>query len=102
MHRKKLSDKELNKIIRLRQDRASWLRIQRETGIHRQTAKRAYDKWERSKSLEELKEARKDVAAQVFREHMESLVILATSLVSNLAVPHLTELMDKDAAQFFT
>lgn len=102
MRRRKLSDEELNEVIRLRQSRASWLRIQRETGIHRQTAKRAYEKWERSKSLGELKEARKEVAAQAFREHMESLVILATSFTMHLAVPHLPELMDKDADQFFS
>jgi hypothetical protein len=97
-----LSDEELDKIIRLRQIGASWLKIQRETGIHRQTAKRAYTRWEHSKSMEELKEARQDVAAQALREHIQSLIRLAGSLVTNLGVPSWHTDMQKDAKQFFS
>jgi hypothetical protein len=87
MGRRQLPAEELDKVIRLRQGGASWLKIQRETGIHRRTAKRAYDKWERSKSSEELKEARKDVAAQAFSEHINYLIKLAEALVSVLHIP---------------
>lgn len=100
MRRRVLSTEELDKIIKLRQAGASWLRIQHETGIHRRTAKRAYDKWNSGKTTEELKEARKEVALQEFRRHMDDLITLATSFVINLEVPHLPELMDKDAEQF--
>jgi len=89
MRRRELSDEELNRIIRLRQIGTSWLKIQHETGIHRQTAKRAYERWEHSKSMEELKEARKDVAAQAFGEHINYLIKLAESLVSALHVPEM-------------
>jgi hypothetical protein len=89
MRRRQLSDDELNKIIKLRQTGSSWLKIQHSTGIHRQTAKRAYEKWEHSKSMVELKEARKDVAAQAFGEHINYLIKLAESLVSALHAPEM-------------
>jgi len=89
MGRRQLPAEELDKVVRLRQAGASWLRVQRETGIHRRTAKRAYDKWERSKSIEEIKEARKDVAAQAFGEHINYLIKLAEALVSALHVPEM-------------
>jgi hypothetical protein len=89
MRRRELSDEELTRIIKLRQAGTSWLKIQHETGIHRQTAKRAYERWEHSKSMEELKEARKVVAAQAFSEHINYLIKLAEALVSTLRVPKL-------------
>jgi hypothetical protein len=89
MRRRQLSDEELNKVIKLRQVGTSWLKIQHSTGIHRQTAKRAYEKWEHSKSMEELKEARKDVAVQAFGEHINYLIKLAEALVSALHVPEM-------------
>jgi hypothetical protein len=102
MRRRELSDDELNKVITLRQVGTSWLKIQHETGIHRQTAKRAYERWEHSKSLEELKEARRDVAAAEFREHMNSLIVLTMSLVTNLSVPSFLTDMEKNTEQFFS
>jgi hypothetical protein len=89
MRRRQLSDDELNKVIKLRQIGTSWLRIQHETGIHRQMAKRAYEKWEHSKTMEELKEARKDVAAQAFSEHINYIIKLAESLVGALHMPEM-------------
>lgn len=89
MRRRELSDEELNRIIRLRQVGTSWLKIQHETGIHRQTAKRAYERWEHSKSIEELKEARRDVAVQAFGEHINYLIRLAEALVSAIHVPEM-------------
>jgi len=102
MRRRDLSDEELTTVINLKRAGTSWVKIQAETGINRRTAKRAYEKWARSQSLQELKEARKDVAAQVFREHMESLIRLAASLVTNLSVPVFLADMEKNAKQFFS
>ncbi len=102
MVRRHWSQEELDKLIRLRQAGASWLKIQNEIGIHRRTAKRTYENWERSQSLQELKEARKDVAAAEFRTHMESLVRLAGSLVTNLSVPSSPADMEKNTEQFFS
>jgi len=78
---------ELDGVIRLKQSGVSWLRIERETGIPRRTAKRAYDDWERSKSMEELKMARTSVAAEEFRRHLNDLVEMARSVVDSLKVP---------------
>jgi hypothetical protein len=102
MRRRDLSDQELDQVINLKRAGSSWVKIQRETGISRRTAKRAYDKWERGKSLEELKEARKDVAAQAFREHMESVITLAESLAANLGVPSSLREMEMNSQQFFS
>lgn len=102
MRRRDLTDEELNTVINLRRAGSSWVKIQRETGINRRTAKHAYDRWERSKSMEELKEARKDVVAQTFREHMNSVITLAASLVTNLSVPPSLAYMEKNTEQFFS
>ena len=84
---KELTYEELEKVIRLKQIGTSWLKIEHETGISRRTAKRAYEKWERSQSLQELKDARKEVAAVEFRYHIESLKSLAVFLAINSSVP---------------
>jgi hypothetical protein len=102
MKKTELTKEQLDKVISLQQIGTSWLKIQHETGINRRTAKRSYEKWDHSRSLDELKEARKDVATQAFREHMDSLVTLATSLVTNLNVPDSPDTMDKNAEQFFS
>jgi len=100
MRRRDVSSEELAKIIRLRDENASWLKIQRETGVPRRIGQRAYVQWEHSQAREELKEARKDVAAQAFREHLKSLTTLAGSL--GLSVPSSIADMEKNAEQFFS
>jgi hypothetical protein len=102
MARRRLSQDELDKVVRLRQAGASWLKIQNETGIHRRTAKRVYENWERSQSVQELKEARREVAAEEFRAHLESLIRMASSLVTNLSVPPSLTDMEKNSEQFFS
>ncbi|MBA7611704.1 hypothetical protein ES703_18932 [subsurface metagenome] len=102
MRRRDVSAEELARIIRLRQENASWLKIQRETGVPRRIAQRAHVQWGRSQAREELKAARKDVAAQAFRQHMESLIRLAGSLVTSLSVSSSIADMEKNAEQFFS
>jgi len=101
MKRKDLPHEKLDRIIKLRQLGASWSKIERETGIHRRTAKRAYDKWERSQTLPELKEARKDVIQKAFLDHLSSLTTLTGSVVANLKVPASLAGMEKNSEQFF-
>jgi hypothetical protein len=97
MRRKYLSEIQLDKVIRLKQAGASWLRIEKMTSIPRRSAKRAYADWERSKSTDELKEARTDVAREEFRKHISHLIAIAESLVSGLGVPTWpTERRDSD------
>ena len=100
MRRRDLSDEELTTVINLKRAGTSWVKIQAETGINRRTAKRAYDNWEHSKSMGELKEARKDVAAKALFDHLNSLTILAGSLVTSLSVPFFLADMEKNAEQF--
>ena len=82
-----LSDEKLRRVIVLRETGSSWVRIQEEVGIDRRTAKRAYEDWERNQSREELKAARKDVAAEEFRNHLHCLIKLAESLLNTLDIP---------------
>lgn len=84
MRRRDVSPEELARVVNLRQIGTSWLKIQRDTGVPRRIAKRAYEDWGRSQSREELKAARKDVAAEEFRNHLSSLVKLAEVLVNVL------------------
>ena len=102
MKRGELAPEELDKVIKLKKIGTSWLRIEHETGISRRTAKRAYEKWEHSQSPEVLREARKDVAAKAFLDHLKSLTTLAVSLVTSLSVPPSIVDMEKNAEQFFS
>jgi len=92
MRKRYVSDDELNQIIRLKQSGASWLKIQDQTGVPRRSAKQAYEDWQRSQSIEELKAARVDVAAEEFRKHVDLLINLAGSLASGLEVPKILTL----------
>ncbi len=87
MRPRTLTDVELQQVIKQRQSNASWLKIQKETLIPRRAAKRAYEIWERNQSLEELKAARKDVAAEEFRQHLDDLARFAQSLVAHIRAP---------------
>lgn len=87
MRKRYVADEEMNHILKLKQAGASWLMIQKETGIPRRTAKLAYEEWERTKSGEEIKRARTEVAAEEFRHHLEDLIALAQVFVRSLYVP---------------
>ena len=89
MRRRNVSPQELARVLTLRQVNTTWLGIQRDTGIPRRIARRAYEQWERSQVREELKAARQNVAAEEFRNHLYSLVKLAQSLTETLTVPKL-------------
>ena len=102
MRRRDLSADELDQVINLRRAGSTWTKIQGDTGINRRTAKHAYEKWDRSKSIGELKEARKDVAAKALLDHLNSLTILAGAVVANLDVPLFIDHMEKNSAQFFS
>jgi len=86
MRRRDVSAEELARIIRHRGSNTSWLQIQRDTGIPRRLAKRAYEEWKRSQPREELKAARKDVAAEEFRTHLSLLTGFAESIVLSIGI----------------
>ena len=87
MKKRELTDVELQTVISLKQKGFSWLRIQSDTDIPRHIAKRSYNQWENSKSTDQLKEARKEVTVEEFKEHLKSLVSLAESIIGSLRIP---------------
>ncbi len=91
-----ISAEELNQITKLKEAGASWLRIQQETGVPRRSGKLAYEKWQQSQSMEELKEARVNMATELFKAHMNALVNLAGYLIANLAMPPSTQAKAED------
>lgn len=74
----------LNKIIKLRQSKTSWLQIQRDTQVPRQIAKRAYETWEHSQSKEKLTQARIQVATNLLNEHVWHIIRFAETLVYHI------------------
>lgn len=100
MRRRYVSETELQQIIKLKQNGASWLRIEKETGVPRRTAMNAYEEWEHTKSREELKRARTAIAEEEFRMHMDDLVSLSQALVASLYVPTPTSKIE-DANEVF-
>jgi len=87
MKKRELSDAELQTVISLKQKGQSWLRIQNDTGIPRHIAKRSYNQWQSTKSIDQLKEARKEVAVEEFKEHLKELASLAQSIIASLRIP---------------
>ncbi len=87
MRKRYVSDDELNQIIKLKQAGASWLMIQNQTGVPRRSARNAYEDWQRSQSIDELKAARVGIAAEEFRKHVDLLIIVAETLAGGLEVP---------------
>jgi len=87
MRKRYVSDSELNQVIKLKQSGASWMMIQNQTGVPRRSAQKAYEDWQRSQSIDELKAARVDVAAEEFRKHVDQLINLIELLADGLEVP---------------
>jgi hypothetical protein len=83
MKKRVLSQSEIENLVSLKQRKYSWLRIERETGVPRRTAKRAYEQWEHTRVANDLKAARVHVAEDLLREHLSDLVALAHNMVTN-------------------
>ena len=88
MRRRPVASSELARITTLRQQGASWLKIERDTKIPRRAAKRAYEDSERGKSADELKLARTEVARDEFRKHLGQLAKVAERLATGLKPPN--------------
>jgi len=96
MRKKYISEEELNEIIRLNELGASWLKIQKETGIPRRSAKRAYDEYMRSKSVDELKAARQQIISEQFDHHLQDLISLAQLLISRIGDPTIRDMKNAE------
>ena len=82
-----IADDQLQEIIALRKDRKSYSEIERQTGISRRTAQRAYLDWFAEQSMDELKKARVLVASEEYRRHLEQLVTFGDYLAKNIDIP---------------
>jgi len=87
MKRRELASAELDRVVALRRLGASWTKIERETGIPRRAAQRGYKEREKAQSFEGLADARKQVAAEEFRAHVDALSSIAEALADHLRVP---------------
>lgn len=87
MQKKQLSNEQITKLRELRRAGYSWLKIQDETGIERRLAKRAYNEWMHGETLNELKQARLNVAAEALNDHLDYLAKLAAKLRDHLNIP---------------
>lgn len=87
MKRIDLSAEQLDRVISLRKAGSSWLGIEDSTGISRRVAQRAYTQWDRARSAEELKTARREVAKGEFERHLDALTWMADRLVDYISVP---------------
>ena len=92
-----LSHNQLEQVLNLREKGISWVKIEKETGIARRIAKREYDEWSAKQSQRQLEDARKEVAAQEYRLHLDLLSQMANLLLGSLVIPHpLTDLRRAD------
>lgn len=89
MAREPISQEKLDHIIKLHKEGYSWRSIDSATKVPRRTAKAAYEKWEREKSLGQLMEVRREVAADELRGHIDDLVRMAVALLDTVTTPEL-------------
>lgn len=94
--RRDVKPDELAKIVKLRESDTNWLQIERDTGVPRQIAKRAFIERELRLSREELKKAREVVAAEDLRWHRDCLIKIAESLVTILDIPSFSDVRSAD------
>jgi len=94
MRRKYVSDQDLDTIIRLRKSGASWLKIESITQIPRRTSKRIFEDWQKTRTAEELKSARQQIAAAAFNYHMQDLINIARVILDNMGDPSLKDKRD--------
>lgn len=86
-----VSEEKREKLIDLRKSGASWLKIENLINVPRRTAKRVFEEWQQSKSLEDIQSARREVAAETFRQHLQDLTTLARLISSRLGLPRIED-----------
>lgn len=91
MQKVAVSHEQIEKIVRLRKNGGKWLQIAKEMNLGRAIIKREYEEWENNQSLGDLKEARRDVAAEAFREHVNLLIQVAGMLTKRKRVPTVSD-----------
>lgn len=87
MKKTELNDKQMDRIIELRRRGFTWMGIQRDIKIDRRVARRAFTDWEKAQSIEELKEARQQLALEEFHRHKDSILCFNKHFVAHLDFP---------------
>ena len=89
MKQREVTDQELQRIINLKDGirPASWCKIQRETEVPRQIAKRVYNEWKSLQSLQNLQNVRMQIAGEEFKRHADTLEKFALAFVLHLPLP---------------
>jgi hypothetical protein len=91
MRKRIIDDQEREIIIHMRMSGAGWLEIERETGIPRMAVKRNYEEYQRMQSYEEMKVARRQVASEMYKQHLRDLIAIAGVIPNLLADPTLRD-----------
>lgn len=76
-----VTDKQIERIVKMRARGVSWLQIQKETSVPRRVAQRAYLEWERKRLADELMAVRRELAVEDFRKHRRHVIELAQETV---------------------
>lgn len=84
MKRINLAEEQLRHVIELREKGQSYLGIEKETGVTRRVAQKAYDEWRKQRSAHELQDVRREVALEEFRIHLQTLTEIAGALINRL------------------
>jgi len=92
MRKTNIPPQKLQRIIELKEQDASWLRIERETHIPRRTAKRAYDQLSKDRIREDAKKARSSLIVEEVRKHIDEVMKLAEFIAGHLEIPSLVEI----------
>lgn len=87
MKKTELSDQQMDRVIELRRRGFTWMGIQRDIKIDRRIVQRAFTDWEKTQSIEELKEARQQLAMEEFRRHSDSILRFNEHFVAHLDFP---------------
>ncbi len=87
MKRQELSASQIEDVMRLRDRSASWLGIEKQTGIPRRIAQRTYFESLQKRTAEKLSAVRKELAKEDFQEHRKLLLDMAMQLVSLTTIP---------------
>jgi len=87
MKKTELNDQQIDRIIELRRRGFTWMGIQRDIKIDRRIALRAFTDWEKTQSVDELKEARQQLALEEFRLHGDSIRRFAGYFGAHLDFP---------------
>ena len=98
-----LTEEQLQRVAELRARGTSWSEVGRQLGVHRMIVQREHLNWDALHGQAQLREIRREVAAEEFRRHLHQVVSLAAALRTVIewvvTEPHWLEMDDPFAAR---